>query len=321
MEQLELKGIYRIPTPTPFPVGAANVYLHRGECLTLFDAGTKTEAAWGVFTCRLEELGIALKDIEQIILTHHHLDHIGLSYRIKQESDAVIYAHPAVRSEIPYMYDDAVLRANAKRVLGELGVPDEVAQRVVALREIHRELLDPFVVDEDVKEEQRVGEFSVHFRPGHSITDTVFLHEKDGWAVTGDHLIKNVTPNPLLRRPDEKGVRAKTLVEYCDALQKTRALEAEWCLPGHGAPFSDHRAVVDATFAHIERRNTRILQMIPIEGTTPYEITCRLFRNPSDVQLYYCLCAATSHMELLETGGALTCVNRDGVRFYSPSTP
>lgn len=320
MEQLENNGIYRIPTPTPFPVGAANIYLYKGERLTLFDAGTKTEAAWGVFTCRLQELGIALKDIEQIILTHHHLDHLGLSYRIKQESDAVIYAHPEVCREIPYMFDDAAMRRNAAIVLTELGVPDETAQKVVALRAFHKELLDPFVVDEDVADHATIGEFSVHFRPGHSITDTVFMHEKDRWAVTGDHLIRGVTPNPLLRRPDENGVRVKTLVEYCDALQKTRALEAEWCLPGHGAPFSDHLAVVDSTFAHIERRNNRILQLTTAEGATPYEITCRLFRNLSDVQLYYCLCAATSQMELLETNGMVTCANRDGVRYYSPST-
>ena len=252
MEPFTSNSVLRIPTPTPFPVGAANVYLHKGDCLTLFDTGTKTEAAWGVFTCRLQEFGFTLRDIDRIILTHHHLDHIGLSYRIKQESDVLVYAHPAVREEIPYMFDDVELRRNAALVLDELGVPEDVAQRVVALRELHKELLDPFAVDEVVEEHKGIGEFSVHFRPGHSIADTVFVHEKERWAITGDHLIRNVTPNPLLRRPDEDGVRVKTLVEYCDALQKTRELEIEGCFSGHGASFRNHRDVVDATLRHIE---------------------------------------------------------------------
>ena len=316
MEPYTHKNVCRIPTPTPFPVGAANVYLHKGERLTLFDAGTKTEAAWGVFSCRLQELGIEVRDIEQIILTHHHLDHIGLSYRIKQDSDAVIYGHPLVRNEIPYMFDDSTLRRNAALVLDELGVPEAVANRVVALRELHRELLDPFVVDKDVDEQSGTDAFSVHFRAGHSITDTVYVHKKERWAITGDHLIRNVTPNPLLRRPDATGKRVKTLVEYCNALQLTREMAIEGCFPGHGTSFRNHREVADATFRHIERRNNKVLDAMPSKDATPYEITCRLFPKMSEVQLYYGLCATTGHLELLETKGRVDCATDNGVRRY-----
>ncbi|HDP34049.1 MAG TPA: MBL fold metallo-hydrolase [Candidatus Hydrogenedentes bacterium] len=318
MKQLESKGLYRIPTPTPFPVGAANVYLYKGDALTLFDAGTKTDDAWGVLTCRLRELGVALRDIEQIILTHHHLDHLGLSRRIKDASNAIVYAHPEAAAQIPYMYDESESRLYLEPTLRELGVPATVVEEIIALRHLNSNLLDDFVIDKTVAEDTPVGPFEAHFRPGHSITDTLYVHHTERWALTGDHLIRNVTPNPLLRRRLENGVREHTLVQYCDALKKTRELELSWCLPGHGAPFQDHRSVADATFRHIERRGEKVLQAVPQTGATPYDVTCALFPRLKGPERYYCLCAATGHLELLESQGRLHSARRDGVLHYIP---
>ncbi len=312
-------GLYRIPTPTPFPVGAANVYLYKGgDCLTLFDAGTKTEAAWGVLTCRLRELGVEPSDIDRIILTHHHLDHLGLSRRIRDVSSATVIAHPDVPTQIPYMFDESSAHVHLDALMRELGVPADVAEKVIALRQQHRELLDDFVVDEPIADNGRVGNFTAHFRPGHSSTDTVFVHSDERWALTGDHLIRNVTPNPILRRRSESGLREQSLVQYCNALRETRTLEMDWCFAGHGSPFQDHRAVVDATLRHIERRGAKVLAATPAEGATPYQITKALFRRLSEPNLYYCLSAATGHLELLATQDMLKSEYRKDVLFYLP---
>ena len=315
-EYFESQGVYCIPTPTPFPVGAANVYLHKGDCLTLFDTGTNTDAAWQVFTDQLQELGIELRDIERIILTHHHLDHIGLSCRIKQASNATIYAHPDVPVQIPYMFDEVSVRLYIKSTLRELGVPDGVAERLIALRHMHREFLDDFMVDTIIADHESIGDYTVCFRSGHSDTDTLFVHSEERWVITGDHLIKNVTPNPLLRRPSNSGIREKSLVQYVDALQKTRSLELDWCFPGHGPAFRDHRSVVDSTLRHIERRGEKIAQVIPAGGATPYEVSSLVFSNISAPQVYYCLSATTGHLELLETKGMLTCAKEEGILRY-----
>ena len=41
----------------------------------------------------------------------------------------------------------------------------------------------------------------VHHRPGHSPSDTVFHDEASGELIAGDHLIKDISSNPLISRP------------------------------------------------------------------------------------------------------------------------
>src|SRR3954462_2760367 len=71
-------GIAKITLPTPFPVGDVNVYLIKGERLTLVNAGVKTAESWSSFIEQLAELQLRPQDIEQVVLSHHHPDHVWM---------------------------------------------------------------------------------------------------------------------------------------------------------------------------------------------------------------------------------------------------
>ena len=71
-------NIHCISLPTPFPVGDVNVFIVESDRLTLIDAGVKTEDAWQYFVEGLEKIGYSPDDIEQVVLTHHHPDHVGM---------------------------------------------------------------------------------------------------------------------------------------------------------------------------------------------------------------------------------------------------
>src|SRR5690625_4553412 len=70
--------IHQLTLPTPFAVGDVHVYLITSDILSLVDAGVKTKEAWEVLHHQLKQVGHRPEDIEQLILTHHHPDHIGL---------------------------------------------------------------------------------------------------------------------------------------------------------------------------------------------------------------------------------------------------
>src|SRR3954463_1601740 len=72
----------------------------------------------------------------------------------------------------------------------------------------------------------------VHFRPGHSPTDTVFLDAERRMLVGGDHLLAHISANPLISRPRGR----KALIEYMESLARTRAMDIDVVLPGHGDP-------------------------------------------------------------------------------------
>ena len=73
-------NIAKIILPTPFPVGDVNVYVVKGDVLTLVDTGVQSKESKEALSYQLGQLGLKIKDIEQIILTHHHPDHAGCIY-------------------------------------------------------------------------------------------------------------------------------------------------------------------------------------------------------------------------------------------------
>lgn len=73
------------------PVGICNCYLLRGERTVLMDGG-----AWGGFPAfqkHLQDLGINPKEIELILLTHGHWDHISCLADIQKITGAKIAIH------------------------------------------------------------------------------------------------------------------------------------------------------------------------------------------------------------------------------------
>src|SRR5579859_5516631 len=90
-----LPGLWGITLPIPFAIGSVTCYLVEGEPLTLIDCGTQTDECYTALATALGEKGYRISDIERLIITHHHSDHLGLAERIAQESGAEVWAHPA----------------------------------------------------------------------------------------------------------------------------------------------------------------------------------------------------------------------------------
>ena len=86
--------IYRIIRPLPGEKpGPVNAYLFTGKIATLLDTGTLK--AIPVLDRALKELGMSFLDINQIIITHGHIDHYGAARAIVKRSggNATVMAH------------------------------------------------------------------------------------------------------------------------------------------------------------------------------------------------------------------------------------
>ena len=97
VEQLA-DGLWSIPVPMPGPLRWVTVYAFAGpQGLVLVDAGWDGEQAWTSLTDGLAVLGATPTDVRGVLVTHLHLDHLGLAARLREESGAWVALHAADR--------------------------------------------------------------------------------------------------------------------------------------------------------------------------------------------------------------------------------
>ncbi len=293
-----------ISTPTPFPVGDVNVFLWRGEQLTLVDTGTNTDEAWEALVRGLRQAGVAVTDLERVFLTHHHVDHVGGLGRIQDTTDVEVYGHPDIAEHVRLSYShDEAHHDYGRRLLMSLGMPERYAEEGLQLWGRFRQFSMAYKVDRHFDDGVPVGPFTPYFVPGHSATDTLLSNHGAGFSITGDHILESINPNPLLRRATGGKPRPRSLVEYQTSLKRSRELPLGRCYPSHGAPFDDHVPVVDGVLAQQARREKRVLERLPRQGCTPYELSHMLYPRQTLENFYLCLSVATGHLELLEEKG------------------
>ena len=90
-------AIHCIPVPTPFAVGRVNCYLVDDDPLTLVDTGPNSGTSLTELEAGLAVHGRRVEDLERIVLTHQHIDHIGLAQILADRSGAEVCALAAWR--------------------------------------------------------------------------------------------------------------------------------------------------------------------------------------------------------------------------------
>jgi glyoxylase-like metal-dependent hydrolase (beta-lactamase superfamily II) len=300
--------ITRLSIPTPFRVGPVNCYLVEGQPLTLIDTGPNDEPSLRALERGLKARGHCIEDIERLLLTHQHYDHLGLAGEIKNRSGAEVVAHHLLASSVADF--DAAMEAEdayAEQMMSLHGVEAEAAFALRVLSRSFRRFGSSFRVDRALRDGDILTldgiEIVVAMRPGHSPTDTVFIAETSGVAFVGDHLIGNISSNavvhrPLDCRPDPRH-RSSALAEYLDSLRLTAAMAVETLLPGHGEPIANHRQLVTERIEHHERRKERIYDELHRRSLTARDLTRVIWpRLPTD-QIYLAISEVLGHCDLL----------------------
>jgi len=322
-------GVHRIAIPTPFAVGRVNVYLIEDEPLTLVDAGPNSGTSFDELQRGLEALGHGLEQIELVIVTHHHIDHVGLVGLVASRSGADV---AALDVAVPYVEgfsdeseaDDEFAAATMLRH----GVPEDVVSALRSVSQIFRawgaRADVTRVLGDGERIELRDRSLSVHHRPGHSPTDTVFLDSERRMLIAADHLLARTSSNPLITRPrgerersdrsEAKGstVRPRALVEYLDSLAATREMDVELVLPGHGDPVTDHRRLIDERF-DMHRRARKLHRLISERPRSAYELAQELWGNIAVTQAYLTLSEVLGHTDILVGEGRVREVEDGGV--------
>ena len=321
----EAAGIHRLAIPTPFAVGRVNTYLIEDDPLTLVDSGPNSGKALYELEGALAARGHAIEDLELLVVTHQHIDHLGLLDVLARRSGAEVAALDVLA---PYVerYDQDAERDDefAEALMRRHGIPEDVRYALRSVSRAFRAWGSSAQVTRRLAHgdalELRDRTLEVLHRPGHSPTDTIFWDAERRLLLAADHLLKRISSNPLISRPPgsdpDPANRPQALVVYLESMRATREMDAELVLPGHGDPIDDHRGLIDERFRMHERRAAKIERLIAEEPRNAYEIAQALWGNVAVTQAYLTLSEVLGHVDLLVSDGQVV-EQRDGgvVRF------
>ena len=318
-------GIVTIPLPTGFAVGPMNSYLIEDDPLTLIDAGPNTGTALDALERGLQARGYRLEDLERIVLTHQHMDHIGLIQLVADRAGAEVLGFAALQ---PMLGDyDAFMDADrdfSTDLMIRHGVPEDVRKGLRRLSKVISAFGGPVHITKGLVDGDTLDfatrSFTVHLRPGHSPSDLIFHDAERGLLIAGDHLIKHISSNPLASLTlDGSGERRRALVDYLASMQDTRTMDVAWVLAGHGEPFADHRALIDERFSGHRRRAEKLARLIAEQPRSAHELAVELWGRVATTQVFLTLSEVLGHTDVLEAEGRIReVVDDDGLtRFES----
>ncbi|MBX3280462.1 MAG: MBL fold metallo-hydrolase [Acidobacteria bacterium] len=309
--------IEKLVVPTPFPVGPINLYLIVDDPLTLVDTGPKTDETIAALRSEFERVGFRFKDIGRIILTHTHEDHCGLAAMLQRESGARVYVH---EWELPNLTTRGVTRVN-RLLLARAGVGSEFLDQIASRYErIH----DYAEVVEDVEaygDEQEFifasGALRAIHTPGHTPGSCCLLRESNRLVLSGDTILKTITPNPVLNPdPIDPERRFPSLGEYLVSLARLRELAPTLLRTSHGDDVTDYEEHFHRLVRHIQERQSKIIGFVPKGGVTAWQMAEKVFPAVKDIHRFLAVSEAVAHLDLAAAEGRLGIETRDGVDYY-----
>jgi glyoxylase-like metal-dependent hydrolase (beta-lactamase superfamily II) len=313
-----MKGIVHIPLPLAH-VGSVNAWLMLGQPLTLVDTGPRDDGALSALEDGLRRVGLRVEDIELVLATHHHLDHVGLAATIQRRSGAVVAVlDPLADYAERYAVEVERDRTFAHTLMAYHGVPDEVVAGDEGFWEYVRATTEDFHADRRLADGEHIQaggrRLRVVARPGHSTTDTLFVDDRDALAFGGDHLLSRISSNTEINAPDRaQDGRARSRVRYLDNLRRTARMPLSCLLTGHGAPVTEHARLVEARLLDHHRRCERIVAILEDGPRTAFAIAGRLWpaRTVAEQPLLV-VWEVVGHLELLLAGGHVAERTADG---------
>lgn len=333
LERAREAGIHLISLPTPFLVGRVNCWLLEDDPLTLFDTGPNSGKSLDELERALADLGHRVSDLGLIVITHQHMDHLGLLEIVVRRSGAEVAALDLLA---PYLHNFSASAAAddefAMEIMRRHGVPADLATALGAVGAAFRAFGSSAEVTTPLRDGDRLTlrdrTLTTLHRPGHSPTDTVFWDDRRRILLAGDHLLARISSNPLVSRPllasppteprspADGTDRPHALIQYIASLRATRELPATLVLGGHGPPIADHVALIDERLRMHERRARNVLALLGEGPLTAYELATRMWGNVAVTQAYLTLSEVLGHLDLLiGDGRAREVPAADAIRF------
>lgn len=272
-------GIWRITTPLPGRPREVHAYLVAldGGGHLLVDGGIATAEGWAALDGGVREVPGGWETVRVQVVTHMHMDHIGLARRVREETGAPLLMGrlDAERSALAARdpEDEARYRAD---LLREGGAPEAFRRTVDEGYRAAAPLAPAPEVDGvlDGAEGSVPGAPGWRFlwTPGHTAGHVSLLRESDRVVIGGDAVLPRITPTVGVNRQREDPVG-----DYLEALDRLAGARPTLLLPGHGAPIEDPAPRIEELRAITRAESDAVLDVLSEEPISAWAASERRY--------------------------------------------
>jgi len=288
----------------PFRLNHINLYIiDTGEGLCLIDAGVntaKTAQCWQA----LFDGPLAGKQISRLIVTHHHVDHIGYAGELARRFGLKMEMTEAEAEHARWLY--ALTDAEYGKVSAEhyraFGLEDEHIQATATGGSRYRRMSAPFSDIAYLSAGETIttpaGNWVIRIDRGHSDAHISLMDTARQLYIGVDFLLPRISPNisaDIRDRDDD------LLSAYLIYLEEMQLLDDKVkVFPGHDWPFAHAGRRARQLIAHHQDRLALLIEAARTAPLSTSDAINFLFgRRFSDHELYFASGEARAHLNYL----------------------
>jgi glyoxylase-like metal-dependent hydrolase (beta-lactamase superfamily II) len=255
--------ILQFRLPLEIGLDHSNVYLIRedaGWCA--FDTGIHSKAVRDIWSAALD--GPLKEGITRIVVSHHHVDHLGLAAWLQESTGAPVYVRPEeVTTAKAMMLKEPGTESSIRDHFTRNGFPAADVDRTLGefIPTYYRCTLPKETRTPEDGQCMAIGQrlFEVLVTGGHSVAQVALYDPSDGLFLSGDQMLELITPNVSLWPFGD----TEPLANFLRSLDRIDSRDIRLILPAHYkvyAPFENRAEAMRAHHRQMLRRFRERLQ-------------------------------------------------------------
>ncbi len=313
-------SIHRIELPTKFGMKTVNTFLLKGKNeVVLIDSGENSDESMAALERGLGNIQMTVCDIDRIVITHAHVDHMGMAGRVAEAADAMVFVSELVK---PWALDHKSMWGQRISVMLPAFLQFYPREMKSTVEEGYGSLISGFqnawvpinpdriaIYESEGRIEMAGTDWQVLHLPGHSKTQSAFFNPSNGDFLSADMLLK-ITPTPVIEPDDQlPGHRNKGILEMMKSYERVRSLDIKTVYPGHYEVLTNAKEVIDRQVKRIEKRTQQCLEFIRSGESSFLGLYNTMYENKF---ILPALVMLIGYLDLLEERDQIRYEERDG---------
>ena len=329
----EIDGIYRIKIDVPFQVKFVCLYIFEVEDqYILIDAGFSSPAWRKNFLQEINTVGLNVEDLNFCIITHNHIDHIGLIPELKKRNPKIkIVMHNITNKLLDWETDKSNKEEIEKEAIKisldmkSYGLSEEERLRIVQFFTYWSKLRKHQAPDKIVYDGDKfLDDLEIIWTPGHSFGHICIFDTKRKYLFSGDHILSRITPHignfiiPRFLADEYVDYNFKNVLEqYLQSLDRIDSLNPKIIFPAHQEIIYNPHERISAIKEHHANRLIDISKVIKNNPLTPKRISQIHFGEDLDeINSFMALSEVLGHLFYLEDLGKIDKHEKYGKFYY-----